>query len=113
MTASYYDSETSGHSDNYKGVPKTTAELAAPTGYTGIYACWNRHLDCYRLLDDPWPWDFGTADQYPGLVDVLGNVHRPTFAVMTSAVAHRTKVALAYDKALDEDLGARRRTTSR
>ena len=38
---------------------KTTAELQAPTGYTGIYEYWN-------LFGDDL-WDFGASNQYPVL----------------------------------------------
>ena len=64
-TASYYDSDTSGRNDTGKGVPKTTAQLQEPTGYTGIYANWNIDLDGVTGTDDP--WDFGAANQYPVL----------------------------------------------
>ena len=47
------------------GVGKTTAELQAPAGYTGIYGEWNRDLDGDGGSDDP--WDFGDAGQYPVL----------------------------------------------
>ena len=66
ITASYYNSETTGQSDMGKGEGKTTAELLAPTGYTGIYATWGG-----GGTDD---WDFGTNGQYPVLkIDVDGN----------------------------------------
>ena len=43
---------------------RTTAQLQAPTGYTGIYRNW----------DDVDRWDFGTSSQYPVLkVDFDGN----------------------------------------
>ena len=52
---------------------RTTAELQAPTGYTGIYASWNRaNVDGVSGSDDA--WDFGTAAQYPALkVDFDGD----------------------------------------
>ena len=63
VTASYYNSETTGQSDTGKGVAKTTAELLAPTGSTGIYQTWNAT-----------DWDFGTNEEYPVLkIDVDGN----------------------------------------
>ena len=63
VTASYYNSETTGQSDTGKGDPKTTAELLTPTGSTGIYQTWNAT-----------DWDFGTNEEYPVLkIDVNGN----------------------------------------
>ena len=44
---------------------KTTAELQAPTDYTGIYAAWR--------TDDDF-WDFGASNQYPALkADINGD----------------------------------------
>ena len=68
ITASYYDTRATWGVDSYGGVGgvgKTTAELQAPTGYTGIYAEWNLDLDGDGSSDDP--WDFGDAGQYPVL----------------------------------------------
>ena len=53
---SYWDTQTTGQSRSGGGAGKTTRELQAPTGSTGIYAEWNAE----------W-WDFGTARQYPVL----------------------------------------------
>ena len=63
-TNSYWDTETSGQSASAGGVGKTTAELRAPTGYTGIYADWN-DLDDDNSVDATTYWDFGTNQQYP------------------------------------------------
>ena len=63
--SSYWDTQTSGQSGSSLGAGKTTAELQTPTGYTGIYANWNRDLDGDGNGDDP--WDFGTDSQYPVL----------------------------------------------
>ena len=73
VTDSYYNSVTSGRSDNHAngGEPKTTSELTAPTSYTGIYANWNLDLDN--------PWRFGNTRQYPGLLDGRRVTRRPTF----------------------------------
>ena len=63
---SYWDSVTSGletSTSTPHGVPKTTAELQEPTGYSGIYADWNVDVDGDMSNDDP--WDFGTSAQYP------------------------------------------------
>ena len=69
-TASYWDSSTSGHTIGTGA--RTTAQLQAPTGYTGIYATWNVDLDGDAAADDP--WDFGASTQYPVLVaDMDGN----------------------------------------
>ncbi len=69
ISGSYYDSEVSGRTGNNG---KTTAELTAPTGYTGIYAGWNLDLDNSDEDDNEStggddPWDFGTSQQYPAL----------------------------------------------
>ena len=68
ITASYWDTKATWRDDSYGGVGgvgKTTAELQAPTGYTGIYAEWNLDLDGDGDGDDP--WDFGDSGQYPAL----------------------------------------------
>ena len=59
VTNSYWDTQTSGHASGGSGTGRTTAQLKAPTGYTGIYSSWNTGSGD--------PWDFGTAQQYPAL----------------------------------------------
>ena len=72
-TKSLWDTQTSGSDEGVgdgesAGVAgKTTVELQAPTGYTGIYAGWRIDLD-----DDPSTgvddfWDFGASNEYPTL----------------------------------------------
>ncbi len=56
VTDSYWDTQTTGQSRGDGGASKTTRELQAPTGSTGIYAGWNAD----------W-WDFGTSRQYSAL----------------------------------------------
>ena len=86
LTDNYWDTQTSGQvfgvgrDWDFRGVTgKTTAELQAPTGYTGIYAGWNVDLDNADGDDDlatggDAPWDFGTSSQYPALKGIpLGN----------------------------------------
>ena len=69
ITASYWDKHTSGHPAGSFGEGKTTAELQAPTGSSGIYRSWNLDLDGDHVND----WHFGTARQYPVLsVDTNG-----------------------------------------
>ena len=63
ITSSYWDTNTSGHMTGTAGQGQTTAELQAPTGYSGIYQTWNLDLDGDSVPDDP--WDFGTSTQYP------------------------------------------------
>ncbi len=60
VTASYWDTERSGVTSDRagQGEGKTTSELRAPTGYTGIYASWNVDLDGDGSGDNP--WDFGS-----------------------------------------------------
>ena len=57
ITASYWDTTTSGQTTGDHGTGQTTAQLQAPTDATGIYADWDDDL-----------WDFGEADEYPVLV---------------------------------------------
>ena len=60
--------ETNTHAEE----GKTTSELQAPTGYTGIYSEWNVDVDGDGNNDDP--WDFGTNAKYPCLkADFDGN----------------------------------------
>ena len=77
--ANYWDVEASGMATSPDcGVGYTTAQLQAPTGYTGIYADWNVDVNVGAYVnpdvyhgrfdgagDDP--WDFGTSSQYPVL----------------------------------------------
>lgn len=60
VTASYWDTQTSGQASSAAGEGKTTSELQTPTSNTGIYERWN-----------PNTWDFGTVSQYPVLTDGL------------------------------------------
>ncbi|MYC32858.1 MAG: hypothetical protein F4X64_06740 [Chloroflexi bacterium] len=68
VTNSYWDTQTSGHTDSDGGVGKTTQELQSPTDYTGIYTGWNVDLNEDGSADDP--WDFGTSNDYPKLKSV-------------------------------------------
>ena len=69
ITASYWDTNTSGHTTGSSGEGKTTAQLQAPTGSSGIYRNWSLDLDGDSVND----WHFGTASQYPVLsVDTNG-----------------------------------------
>ena len=52
---SYRNTDVQGHRGGW-GTGKTTAELQAPTGRTGIYAGWSSRN-----------WDFGDSSQYPAL----------------------------------------------
>ena len=71
VTAGYWDATTSRQGSGAGGQSRTTAQLQAPTGYTGIYAQWNVDLDGDSMGDSP--WHFGTNAQYPVLaVDVNG-----------------------------------------
>ena len=77
ITASYYDTTTSGCvSGGSNGcttsaggsavVGKTTSELQNPTDYTGIYSTWSANLD--GVAGNDAPWDFGATTDYPSLV---------------------------------------------
>ena len=59
ITASYWDTQTSGLSTSAGGEGKTTSELQSPTSNTGIYATWDSNA-----------WDFGTSSEYPTLIGV-------------------------------------------
>ena len=70
LTASYWDSRTSGQTTGSGG--RTTAQLQSPTGYSGLYRTWNVDVDGNGTRDAP--WHFGTRSQYPVLsVDVDGS----------------------------------------
>ena len=78
--ANYWDITTSGFipgSATPRGDGRTTAELQAPTGYSGLYETWNLDLDGDGGADDP--WDFGTAGQYPALTADLDGDGRATW----------------------------------
>ena len=66
ITASYWDTDTSGITGTGAGMGQTTAALRTPTAYgtaPSIYAGWNVNVDGVGGIDDP--WNFGTAAQYP------------------------------------------------
>ena len=68
ITASYYDSGTTGQSDTGKGTGQTTMQLQQELAYgSGIYANWNTDVDGDSSTANDDPWDFGTASQYPAL----------------------------------------------
>ncbi|WP_419847554.1 fibronectin type III domain-containing protein [Candidatus Poriferisocius sp.] len=71
---SYWDTTASGTLLSAAGTAKTTAELQAPTDYTGIYANWNVDLDGDGSANDP--WDFGTSSDYPTLTGVGPGSHQ-------------------------------------
>lgn len=64
-TASYWDTSTAGATWSAGGTAATTAQLQAPTGYSGLYADWNVDLNDDGTVDDP--WNFGATGQYPAL----------------------------------------------
>ena len=79
VVESYWDEATSGIADELeddapyapKGRGKTTAELKAPLGYSGIYLGWNTDLgegdDNFADGDRDAPWHFGGSGDYPRL----------------------------------------------
>ena len=85
VSDTYWDTQTSGQTTGVgDGDPtgvqgRTTAQLQAPIGYTGIYSTWNADLDNADGDDNSATetddfWDFGTSNQYPALkADVDGN----------------------------------------
>ena len=67
VTASYFDTDTSGRSHTTRG--KTASEMQTPTAYTGIYASW-QNVDTdgdANTTETNDFWHFGTASQYPAL----------------------------------------------
>ena len=72
VTASYWDTETSGLTESGGGAAQTTTALQEPTEYSGLYAAWDVDVDGDGSPDAP--WDFGTTSAYPALsVDVDGD----------------------------------------
>ena len=72
VSVSFWDAQTTGQETSAGGRGKTTAELQAPTGYTGIYGDWNADLEDAEGDDNPATgaddfWDFGTSSEYPAL----------------------------------------------
>ena len=65
VTASYWDTDTSGLSGGPAGRGQPTSALQAPTDYAGLYAAWNVDVDGDGVADAP--WHFGTTAQYPAL----------------------------------------------
>ena len=88
--ASYWDSDTSGRNSGNHGTPQTTSDLRGPTGYTDIYADWDKDTNIFSDGNDEplavWCdrdhsgnitegektidnliWDFGTSSQYPAI----------------------------------------------
>ena len=71
ITASYWDTDTSGRPTGSYGQPQNTSALQTPTDTSGIYQTWNLDLNGDSMNDDPWV--FGTSSQYPVLsVDTNG-----------------------------------------
>ena len=70
VTASYWDTTTSGITATGSGTSKTTPQLQTPTVYgtqsTDIYKDWNVDLDTTQTGTQD-PWNLGTASQYPVL----------------------------------------------
>ena len=107
ITASYWDKHMSGHTAGSFGEGKTTAELQAPTGSSGIYRSWNLDLDGDHVND----WHFGTARQYPVLsVDTngVGGATWQEFGYQLregptlTAAAQPTEVALSWEAPEDD-----------
>ena len=78
-----------GNSAGIEG--RTTAELQAPTGYTGIYTAWIIDLDNADQDFDPITgtddfWEFGTSRQYPALKADFDGDGTPTWQEFGSQV---------------------------
>ena len=103
IEASYYDTAVQniggltavGEGPATGASAHTSQELAAPVGYTGIYATWDD--------DGSDVWDFGTASQYPALkVDFDGN-GTATAAEFGPYQNPRAEVVLTYRADADGD----------
>ena len=90
VSSSYWDTQTSGQTTGVgAGDPtgvqgRTTTQLQAPTGYTGIYTTWNADLDNADGDDNSATgtddfWDLGTSSQYPALKADLDGDGSPTW----------------------------------
>ena len=72
VTASYWDTATSGRESSAAGRGLATSALQRPTAYGGLYAAWNVDVDGDGAADGP--WHLGTSAQYPVLtLDVDGD----------------------------------------
>ena len=105
VTAGYSDRTTSGSPTSGAGQVQSTLQLQTPTGYTGIYAQWNRDLDGDGSADNP--WRFATDAQYPALAvdfdgdgqatwEEFGHQVRAGPAVTASSPAGGPPVALTW-----------------
>ena len=99
VTHSYWDTEASGQSASAGGTGKTTAQLKAETGYTGIYTNWNLTLNSQSNL-----WRFPPG-QYPVLAPGAPNVTRVDLlsqpaAVDTFVLGESINVRLTFDQAV-------------
>ena len=63
VTASYWDTETSGLESSAAGRGLTTTTLQGATAYRGLYAAWNVDTDGDGTLDGP--WHFGRGRSIP------------------------------------------------
>ena len=104
VTASYWDTESSGQTTSAGGTGKTGAELRTPTSYTGIYANWNLDLDGDSTLDNP--WDFGAAHNYPTLRDTPGNQKGPGRVGTMTATRPQNAIVVRWDAPSDHGEGA-------
>ncbi len=96
VVASYWDTTLNGISDDSNNTPpegRTSAQLQAPTGATGLYAAWDdQDVDgdgeSGEAVDDD-AWDFGTSAQHPVLkfggfdTAVQFNLQPPNFGAGT------------------------------
>ena len=95
-TDSYWDTIVSRQATSPVGTGHTTAELQAPTGYTGIYAVWD--VDLSVITGDSADtskadlWDFGTANQYPALKVDFDNDNSASVAEFGSQRVNRAPV---------------------
>ena len=70
VTASYWDTATSGRTTGSGGAGQSTSALQGPTGYAGLYAAWDVDIDGDGTSDAP--WSFGTSGGVSGPVGGRG-----------------------------------------
>ena len=90
VTASYWDTTTSGQSASAGGTGQTTNGLQSPIGATGIYGAWAAAI-----------WDFGTASEYPALKYDTNGVGGATWQEFGRQVRSTPAQLMDYDR--DDD----------
>ncbi len=113
ITASYYDTETSGQHGGHGA--QTTAALQGPTDATGIYANWrNIDLDGDGMADPEDTndfWHFGTGSQYPALKIDFNGDNAATWPEFGFQIRDGLALTQTNDSLTDPDLSWTQSTT--